>query len=111
MPADAAKSIGKACDRIIAGELHDQFVVDVFQGGAETSTNMNANEVIANLALEIMGMKKGEYEYVHPINHVNCSQSTNDAYPTAFPHRPAYGNEKPNGEHGGATKSFCDQGK
>ncbi len=79
-----AGAICQACDAIAAGELHDQFVVDVIQGGAGTSTNMNANEVIANKALEIMGHAKGDYDIVHPNNHVNCSQSTNDAYPTAF---------------------------
>ncbi|XYH00925.1 aspartate ammonia-lyase [Marinomonas sp. PE14-40] len=73
-----------ACDEIIAGEWHEHFVVDVIQGGAGTSTNMNANEVIANRALEIMGHKRGEYQYLHPNNHVNLSQSTNDAYPTAI---------------------------
>jgi aspartate ammonia-lyase len=73
-----------ACDEIIAGKLHDQFKVDMIQGGAGTSTNMNANEVIANRALEIMGYKKGEYDHCHPNNHVNLSQSTNDAYPTAL---------------------------
>ncbi|MEN6441957.1 MAG: aspartate ammonia-lyase [Syntrophobacter sp.] len=81
---DVAKAIAKACDEIIEGKLHDQFVVDVIQGGAGTSTNMNANEVIANRALELMGYEKGQYEVVDPNNHVNCSQSTNDAYPTAF---------------------------
>ncbi len=79
-----ADAICAACDRIIAGELHDQFIVDVIQGGAGTSTNMNANEVIANKALELLGHPKGTYDIVHPNNHVNCSQSTNDAYPTAF---------------------------
>lgn len=77
-------AIADACDEIIAGKLHDQFIVDVIQGGAGTSTNMNANEVIANRALEILGNKKGEYHVVHPNDHVNLSQSTNDAYPTAF---------------------------
>jgi aspartate ammonia-lyase len=84
LPANIARAIVGACDEILCGELHDQFVVDVFQGGAGTSTNMNANEVIANRALEIMGYQKGEYQHCHPNNHVNCSQSTNDAYPTAF---------------------------
>lgn len=79
-----AKAISKACDEIIEGHFHDQFAVDCIQGGAGTSTNMNANEVIANRALEILGYKKGDYSRVHPNNHVNCSQSTNDAYPTAF---------------------------
>ncbi len=73
-----------ACDQIIAGKFHDQFVVDMIQGGAGTSTNMNANEVIANIGLELMGYKKGEYKFLHPNNDVNLSQSTNDAYPTAL---------------------------
>jgi aspartate ammonia-lyase len=79
-----ADAIVKACDEIAEGKLHDQFVIDMFQGGAGTSTNMNANEVIANRALEILGHKKGQYEHLHPNDHVNCSQSTNDAYPTAI---------------------------
>ena len=79
-----ADNICKACDLIISGKYHDQFVVDMFQGGAGTSSNMNANEVIANIALELMGHKKGEYKYCHPNDHVNLSQSTNDAYPTAI---------------------------
>ena len=77
------KAIRQACQRIRDGELHDQFVVDLIQGGAGTSTNMNANEVIANLALVTMGHRKGEYQYLHPNNDINKSQSTNDAYPTA----------------------------
>jgi aspartate ammonia-lyase len=81
---ELAAAIVHACDRIIAGEFLDQFPSDMIQGGAGTSTNMNANEVIANIALESMGYKKGEYQYLSPNDHVNCSQSTNDAYPTAF---------------------------
>ncbi|MBU1567021.1 MAG: aspartate ammonia-lyase [Proteobacteria bacterium] len=81
---EVTQAIIGACDEILAGKLHDQFVVDIIQGGAGTSTNMNANEVIANRALEILGHKKGEYQTIHPNNHVNCSQSTNDVYPTAF---------------------------
>jgi len=73
-----------ACDRLIAGEFTDQFVSDLIQGGAGTSCNMNVNEVIANIGLEKMGFEKGDYKNLHPNNHVNCSQSTNDAYPTAF---------------------------
>ena len=76
-------AIVEACQEIIEGKYHDHFRVDMIQGGAGTSTNMNANEVIANRALEIMGHKRGEYQYCHPNNHVNYSQSTNDAYPTA----------------------------
>lgn len=78
-----AGAIIAACKEIIAGKLHDQFVVDVIQGGAGTSSNMNANEVIANRALEILGHNKGEYQFLHPNDHVNLSQSTNDVYPTA----------------------------
>lgn len=77
------QAISLACDEIIAGKLHDQFVVDMIQGGAGTSTNMNANEVIANRALELLGYGKGKYAALHPNNHVNLSQSTNDVYPTA----------------------------
>jgi len=77
-------AIVEACKEIVAGKLWDQFPVDMMQGGAGTSVNMNANEVIANRALEIMGHKKGEYQYCSPNDHVNCAQSTNDAYPSAF---------------------------
>ncbi|NVO09873.1 MAG: aspartate ammonia-lyase [Bacteroidales bacterium] len=72
-----------ACQEIKNGKYHNHFVVDMIQGGAGTSTNMNANEVIANRAIELLGHEKGEYEYCHPNNHVNLSQSTNDAYPTS----------------------------
>src|SRR6476619_7131157 len=85
-------AIGGACQEIIGGALHDQFRLDVFQGGAGTSTNMNANEVIANRALELMGHQKGEYRYCDPHDHVNASQSTNDAYPTALHVGMALGN-------------------
>ena len=73
--------ISKACLEIMAGQHHDQFPCDMIQGGAGTTTNMNANEVIANRALQIMGHEAGEYQYCSPNDHVNCSQSTNDAYP------------------------------
>ena len=79
-----ADAIAAACDEILAGKLHDEFVVDMIQGGAGTSTNMCANEVIANRALELLGRAKGDYPHCHPNDHVNCSQSTNDAYPTAI---------------------------
>ncbi len=79
-----ADAIIAACKEIKTGKLHDQFVVDMVQGGAGTSTNMNANEVIANRALELLGHEKGEYKYCHPNNHVNLSQSTNDAYPSSI---------------------------
>lgn len=78
------KAIKQACQEILDGQHHDQFPVDMIQGGAGTTTNMNANEVIANRALEIMGHKRGEYQYCSPNDHVNRSQSTNDAYPTAI---------------------------
>lgn len=81
---DRARAIEQACKEIIEGQWHDQFIVDMIQGGAGTSTNMNANEVIANRALEILGRAKGDYEYIHPNNHVNKGQSTNDVYPTAI---------------------------
>jgi len=84
LTADQTKAISDACDELLSGKLHAHFVVDMFQGGAGTSTNMNANEVIANRGLELMGHEKGEYEHLHPNDHVNGSQSTNDAYPTAI---------------------------
>ncbi|WP_434135232.1 aspartate ammonia-lyase [Pseudomonas luteola] len=84
LPGDKYEAIVMACTKIINGEYHDQFVVDMIQGGAGTSTNMNANEVIANVALEVLGHGKGEYKYLHPNNDVNMAQSTNDAYPTAI---------------------------
>jgi aspartate ammonia-lyase len=82
----------KACLEIIDGKLHEEFRLDVFQGGAGTSTNMNANEVIANRALELMGHQKGEYAHCSPHDHANCSQSTNDAYPTSLHVGMALGN-------------------
>lgn len=79
-----ADLIDRACEEIKNGKLHDQFIVDIMQGGAGTSTNMNVNEVIANRGLELAGRSKGDYEYLDPNDHVNRSQSTNDSYPTAF---------------------------
>jgi aspartate ammonia-lyase len=90
--AEILKGIEGACRELIDGKLHDQFALDVFQGGAGTSTNMNANEVIANRALELMGYGKGDYARCSPHDHVNCSQSTNDAYPTALHLGMALGN-------------------
>jgi aspartate ammonia-lyase len=78
-----AMAIRLACEEIREGRLHEEFVVDVIQGGAGTSTNMNANEVVCNRALELLGHAKGEYQHLHPLDHVNLSQSTNDVYPTA----------------------------
>src|SRR4029450_4742633 len=84
LEAAKADAIVKACDEIAAGKLHDQFVIDMFQGGAGNSTNMNANKDIPKRSLESLGHEKGQYEHLHPNDHVNCSQSTNDAYPTAI---------------------------
>ena len=78
-----ANAIVKACDEILEGKFHKDFIVDPIQGGAGTSLNMNANEVIANRAIELLGGKKGDYSIVNPNDHVNCSQSTNDVIPTA----------------------------
>jgi aspartate ammonia-lyase len=94
LPDDIAEAIIRACGDVIGGRLDAHFMVDMIQGGAGTSTNMNANEVIANRALEIMGRRRGEYEYCHPNNHVNLSQSTNDAYPTAIKIAIIHTNEK-----------------
>ncbi|WP_273213534.1 aspartate ammonia-lyase [Helicobacter rodentium] len=84
LDAEKADAIAKAADRLIKGEFIDQFVVDMMQGGAGTSTNMNVNEVITNIALESMGHKKGEYQYLHPNDHTNLGQSTNDTYPSSI---------------------------
>lgn len=84
LKADVLAGIEKACADLIEGAHHDEFPIDVIQGGAGTSTNMNVNEVIANLALEHMGHPRGAYEYCDPHDHVNRSQSTNDAYPSAI---------------------------
>ena len=83
MEPAVAEMIGRVAQELRAGRHHEHFVVDMVQGGAGTSTNMNANEVIANRALELMGHSRGDYQHVHPNNHVNLSQSTNDVYPTA----------------------------
>ena len=84
LPEAKRRAIVAACAEIRAGALHEHFVVDVIQGGAGTSTNMNANEVIANRALELMGHQRGDYQHLHPHQDVNLSQSTNDVYPTAL---------------------------
>ena len=84
MKPDRLAAIEKAYEAIMAGKYRDQFMVDWYQGGAGTSANMNANEVIANIGLELMGHKKGEYQYLEPHDDLNMSQSTNDSYPTAI---------------------------
>ena len=94
LPDSMADAIVHACRELIDGRLDAHFVVDMIQGGAGTSTNMNANEVIANRALELLGKHRGEYQFCHPNNHVNLSQSTNDAYPTAIKIAIIHTNEK-----------------
>ncbi len=84
LPDDKADAIIKASEEVIEGKFDDEFKLSALQGGAGTSTNMNVNEVIANRAIEILGGKKGDYSIIHPLNHVNMSQSTNDVYPTAL---------------------------
>ena len=90
LPADIAGAVIGACEEIRAGRLADQFVVDPVQGGAGTSTNMNANEVIANRALEILGHPRGHYDVIHPLDHVNLGQSTPE-HQRRLPHRRAPG--------------------
>lgn len=80
---ETAEAIVSACDEVIAGSLYEQFIVDPIQGGAGTSFNMNANEVIANRAIELLGKEKGDYSVINPNDHVNCGQSTNDVYPSS----------------------------
>lgn len=80
---ERADAIVKACDDLLSGKYVENFIVDAIQGGAGTSLNMNANEVIANIAIEYLGGQRGDYKIVHPNDHVNCAQSTNDAYPSA----------------------------
>jgi aspartate ammonia-lyase len=105
------KGIEGACQEIVDGRLHDEFRLDVFQGGAGTSTNMNANEVIANRALELMGHRKGEYRYCDPHDHVNASQSTNDAYPSALHVGMALGNLRLMSEMRELIDAFRAKGK
>ena len=105
-----AEAICAACREIVGGKFHDQFPVDMMQGGAGTSVNMNANEVIANRALELMGHKKGEYQYCSPNDHVNCAQSTNDAYPTAFRYTFVRMNKKLVGRLGALIAAFRAKG-
>src|SRR6478735_4389047 len=84
MKPERLAMIEKACQAVMDGKYHDQFLVDWYQGGAGTSTNMNANEVLANIGLEMGGHKKAEYKYLDPHDDLNMSQSTNDSYPTAI---------------------------
>ena len=103
---ERADAIARACEEIRGGALLDEFVVDVIQGGAGTSTNMNANEVIANRALEFLGAQKGDYARLHPLDHVNLSQSTNDVYPTAVKVALQFGIRRLLREMGSLRKAF-----
>src|SRR6188768_4569386 len=84
MKKEKLDAIEKACQDVIDGKYHDQFLTDMYQGGAGTSANMNSCEVLANIALEMMGKKKGEYQFIEPHDDLNMGQSTNDVYPTAI---------------------------
>jgi aspartate ammonia-lyase len=84
IPKDVLDAVEKACKEVLAGKYHDQFMVDLYQGGAGTSANMNVNEVLANIALELSGKQKGDYHSIEPHDHLNMSQSTNDSYPTTL---------------------------
>ena len=106
-----AEAIVKACDEILAGKLHEAFIVDPIQGGAGTSINMNANEVIANRAIEILGGQKGDYSIVHPNDHVNCGQSTNDVIPTAGKMTSLKLLKNATKELERLHKAFCDKGE
>ncbi len=111
MKKDRLDAIEKACNAVIAGKYHDQFEVDWYQGGAGTSTNMNANEVLANIGLELSGHKKGEYQFLEPHDDLNMSQSTNDSYPTAIKVALILRNEKLIGELQLLVDSFKAKGK
>src|SRR5690606_2365090 len=110
LDAEKADVIDRVCARIVAGELHDQFVVGVIQGGAGTSTNMNINEVIANAGLEELGLPRGDYARLHPIDDVNRSQSTNDVYPTAIKLAMVFSLMRLLDEHEKLTASFRAKG-
>jgi len=110
IPSDVGTAIISACDIVASGDVDDAFPIDVIQGGAGTSTNMNANEVIANLALRIMGYPLGEYTVIDPIGHVNKCQSTNDVYPTAVRLALIYGLETLLDSLAGLTTAFLEKG-
>lgn len=110
MKKERLAAIEKACQAILAGQYNDQFQVDWYQGGAGTSTNMNANEVIANVALELSGHKKGEYQFIEPHDDLNMSQSTNDSYPTAIKVAFVLRNDKLIGELQKLSASFRAKG-
>ena len=108
---EKADIIDQVCEELWSGALHDQFVLGAVQGGAGTSTNMCANEVIANRGLELMGHQKGEYEFLHPIDDVNRSQSTNDVYPTAIKLGMVLGVQRLFAEHKLLAEAFADKGR
>jgi len=108
---EKADIIDRVCEEIVGGALHQEFCVGVIQGGAGTSTNMNANEIIANRGLELMGHNKGEYQYLSPIDDVNRSQSTNDVYPTAIKLAMVFGIHRLLAEHSLLTASFAAKGR
>ncbi|MEQ1737867.1 MAG: aspartate ammonia-lyase, partial [Rhodoglobus sp.] len=108
---EKAAVIDRVCEEIVSGELHKEFCVGVIQGGAGTSTNMNANEIIANRGLEIMGFGRGEYTKLHPIDDVNRSQSTNDVYPTAIKLAMVMGVNRLLAEHERLRASFAAKGR
>jgi aspartate ammonia-lyase len=108
---EKADIIERVCQEIVDGRWHDQFVVGVIQGGAGTSTNMNTNEVIANRGLEIMGLPRGDYSHLHPIDDVNRSQSTNDVYPTAIKLAMVFSLQRLLAEHKLLTASFAAKGR
>lgn len=111
LPTDIAMPIIAVCDEIVAGQHHHHFVVDMIQGGAGTSTNMNTNEVIANLALNRLGYASGSYSRLHPNDHVNCSQSTNDVYPTALRLATLQACEPLLGEQARLSAAFAERGR
>ncbi len=111
LEADKAAIIDRVCEEIVEGALHKEFCVGVIQGGAGTSTNMNANEIIANRGLELMGFERGDYSHLHPIDDVNRSQSTNDVYPTAIKLAMVISLNRLLAEHQRLTKSFAEKGR
>ena len=110
LDAEKGRIIDAVCEEIVGGALHKEFCVGVIQGGAGTCTNMNTNEVIANRGLELMGHGRGDYQFLHPIDDVNRSQSTNDVYPTAIKLAMVLGTQRLLVEHRLLTKSFRDKG-
>lgn len=108
---EKAAIIDRVCEEIASGKLHDQFVVGVIQGGAGTSTNMNVNEVIANRGLELMGLPRGDYAALHPIDDVNRSQSTNDVYPTSIKLAMVFSLHRLLAEHRLLTEAFSAKGR